>query len=502
MIEQSLARSGQGRQQRDRLSRHPIPMKPWRHAVGDVDYSLGRAFEICRVQDDEISRLAFHIDDIAHHPAIVFSGAASLGHEDELSGDVVGSEIMDLAGARFEIMLVELALVGRGCIEAVGERHGVGVAIGFAHQRFIGAGELLAVGVDHGAHCAARGRVNRPAFEGRAGRVRADLAFGKHAIVRADVHDDLAVLGLERVAGVEDVAGRDIAPDDISVGAFLGEEANTRFVIWVPRIREGVPREQRLHREGDGKIEDDDVVFGDHAIMDGRAILHADRLFAADLAVGIHHHVADRRLVSAFIADCVHLSAIGIEMGVGGEASFQRAAEGIMRDGFKLFIDPDGEAAGFDHGPGLVGDAEDVGVDGVLHRARAGRFGEAERGRDLAALDPAVAIPKRLAALELDAVDHAVPCEPVIGGVVGGRGWVGADADIATIEFCRDAARDGEAIEREFGGHGRVDAGEIGIGLIRLHAAPVEIGNLHDTFGDGGTDQSFNCAGHGELLGA
>ena len=109
-------------------------------------------------------------------------------------------------------------------------------------------------------------------------------------------------------------------------------------------------------------------------------------------------------------------------------------------------------AARLDQRPGAPGDAEHVGVDRVEPAmARAGGVRHAGFRLDPLRADPAVAVPQRLAVLERDAVDHAVAGEPVIALRLG-RGGVGADAQIAAVEFGGDRAGDGQILQRQFGG--------------------------------------------------
>ena len=67
---------------------------------------------------------------------------------------------------------------------------------------------------------------------------------------------------------MEDVAGFDIAPDDIVILAMARHQADAGLVGRVPAIGEGLAIEQGLHRESDGQVHDDDILLRHGAIMD------------------------------------------------------------------------------------------------------------------------------------------------------------------------------------------------------------------------------------------
>src|SRR3546814_5807582 len=90
-------------------------------------------------------------------------------------------------------------------------------------------------------------RVDRPALHARARAVGAALRFREHRVVRDDVDDDLAVRRLERIGGVEDIAGVDRHPDDLAARASSREKADPRRMRLVPRIGKAVARRAEEH---------------------------------------------------------------------------------------------------------------------------------------------------------------------------------------------------------------------------------------------------------------
>ena len=93
----------------------------------------------------------------------------------------------------------------------------------------------------------------------------------------------------------------------------------------------------------------------------------------------------------------------------------------------------------------------DVGVHDVERRTvRTWRRVFAQRVADRVRPDPAISVPKRFALLEPHAMNHPVAHEPMVQPRIGRRDRIGADADIATVQFVRDGASHGEVRERFF----------------------------------------------------
>ena len=297
---------------------------------------------------------------------------------------------------------------------------------------------------------------------------------------------------------MEHIARIDIAPDRLAALAVFRQQADPRLVLRIPAIGKALPAHQRFERESDRHVEHDHVLFRNHAVMDRRAVLHCDRLLAADLALGVDHHVADLGQVLGGIADRVQLAGFGIKVGMRGEAAaFQRLTPGIVGDRVELFIDPHRTAAGFNQRPGGAGMAKHVGVDDIERRlVRAGCRRLAQLLADRAGSDPAVAIPQRLAAREPHPVNHAITHEPVIGAGIGRGDRVGTYADIAAIKFGGDRAGHVQIGLRGFGLQGKMNALKVGIGLVRFQPIAVEFGNLHYPLREGITDQGSHCTGH------
>ena len=473
-------------------------MEAGRDAVGDGDGCDGWFLEAGGVEDHEVGCLGLRVDDIAHEPALVLGGGAGPWHEDELARHAAFAEVVDLARALLEIVL---QAAGRGLDEGVGrQRDRVGIAIGLADACFVGAREFLRVGVDHAAGHLACGGVDGPALEGNTAGVGTHRAVGKHGVVRADVEDDLAVRRLVAIAGVVDIAGVDIAPDDVGAPALARQQADAGLVFRVPGIGEGVTCEKALHREGDRQVEDDHVAPGDHAVVDHGAVLHGDGFLAPHAAIAADDNVADGVEAWALVADRVHLARVGVEMRVRGEAALERAAKGIVGDGLELGAHAHGKAAGLGDRPRAAGMRDDVGVDGLEEVAWAGCGGLAQRGADRGASDPAVAIPLGLAAPEAHAVDHAVTHEPVIGGRVRRLDRVGSDAHIGAVEFSRDRACHLEGGQRLFRLHRRMYACEEGIDGIVAHQAAPDGSDCADRPGHACTHDRFNGTCHVFLL--
>jgi hypothetical protein len=90
--------------------------------------------------------------------------------------------------------------------------------------------------------------------------------------------------------------------------------------------------DQRLHREGDGQVEDDRETLRNRAVVDRGAVLDRYGLLAADLAFGGDDGVPDLALVAPLVADCVQLAGQRIAVGMRSVGALQRAAEIAERD--------------------------------------------------------------------------------------------------------------------------------------------------------------------------
>ena len=295
---------------------------------------------------------------------------------------------------------------------------------------------------------------------------------------------------------MEDVARLDVAPDDVRPLAFARQQADARGVFRIPAIGEALARDERRHREGDGQVHDDDVVLGDHAVVDRRAVLYFDRLVAADFSVGPENRVPDRGRITACIADRMHLAGIRIKVRMGRERLAERAVEIREFPRLELFRDFGGIAAGFDDGEDLASMADDIGVRAATAAwTRDRRF--AQRFADGRRADPAVAIPQRLAVLDAQAVQHGVADEPVVRRRVRHLQRVRSIAEIDAVEASGDRARHLQVGESLLVLEGRVDAGEVGVRFLGAAHRAIEVGDTHYAGGDDAANGGFNGAGHG-----
>ena len=89
------------------------------NAVRDMDRGNWRAREILCVQDDEVSGVGICVDDKPDQPAVILGRCCTAWDEDELSWGATGAEVMDLTGARLQILFVQA-----GC--ELGTEAGVG----------------------------------------------------------------------------------------------------------------------------------------------------------------------------------------------------------------------------------------------------------------------------------------------------------------------------------------------------------------------------------------
>ncbi len=212
------------------------------------------------------------------------------------------------------------------------------------------------------------------------------------------------------------------------------------------------------HREGDRQVEHDGEARGERAIMDAGAVLNRDRHVADHLARRRNDDVADAIPDAAVVRDRVMLARERIAVRVPGE----RAAEGpvervvaLLLQGVRQF---DGEAARFHHGEGAAANVHHVGVHGIVAPPpRPRRRRSAERRGSQARPDPAVAIPRRRAVPQGDAVHHAVAQEPVMAHCPGDHG-VRPHLQVTPVKPRRNAPGHGEVLQCHFRRHRRVDA--------------------------------------------
>lgn len=483
--------------------RRPVAVEARRDAVGYVDEGNRRRGEVGRVEDGEVGRIRVPVDDIAHQPAIAFERIVTARNEDEFAGYASGAEIVDLACAGIEIVLEQFRLVEDFEPVFFRQGHGEGIAVFLAGEALVGTREFLRRGVERRAVDLPGDRVNGPAFERDCVGIRPVLAVGEHAVVDADIHDHFARRVLIGIAGMEDVARLDIAPDDLVIGAMARHQADAGLVRRIPAIGEGMAGEQRLQREGDGQVHDDDILLCDGAIVDRRTMLDRDGFLADHLAAGIDDGVMDGRRVHREIGDGMHLAGLWIEVRVGGEGAFQRAAERVVRQRVEFVVQAYGECARLDKGPGIASMPDNVRVGIILRTAaRAGGRCLIKSGGHGIGADPAVAIPKRLALLQAYAVNHAVAAEPVVGGRVGWADRIRPDAQVAPVERGGDFTGDLQVFQCQLAVQRFVDAGEKGVlGSREARPRAIERNDFHDALRDTVADRGFDWTGHGKTPG-
>ena len=259
----------------------------------------------------------------------------------------------------------------------------------------------------------------------------------------------------------------------------------------VPAEREHVAAEHGAHREGDRKVQHDREPGGKGGIVNAGAVPDRDRHVADHPARVRDDDVADDAPDVGVVGDRVVLAGLRIAMRVPGEGAAERAVERVVALLLQGLGQLDGEAPGLDQGEGAAADPDHVGVHGVVATAaRPGRRRSAECRRRGARPDPAVAIPRRPAILEGEAVHHAIAEEPVLTGEIG-IDRVGAHLQVAAVEAGRDRTGHDQVVQRQLGAHRRVDAelerrGGAGQALAVVGRDPLDAGL--DRRADGGLD--------------
>ena len=458
-------------------------MEARRDPVSEADPGHGRGVERARVEDGEVGRVAGGVDDEPDEPALVLAGPGPRRDEDELPRDVIGAEVVHVAFARLEVVLVELRRTGELRVAVGRDADRVDVAVALPEAPLIDAGEFLRRGVGHAPLDPTRRRIDDPAFE-PARCVEPAPGRGEHCPVGDDVEDHPPVGVVVGVGGVEHEAGLDGAPEDVGALALSGEEAHAGPVVGVPAEREAVPGEQGPERERDGQVQHDHEARGDRAIVDAGAVRDRDRHVAHDLPARCEDDVAHAVPDAAVIRDGVSLGGQRVAVRVPGEGAGQRPVERVVALLLQGARELDGEAAGLHHREDPAADLDDVGVDGVVAAPpRPGRRWPLERRGGRARVDPAVAIPQRPAALERETVHHAVAEEPVVTPRRRADG-VGPHLEVEAVEAGRDRAGDGQVLQRQLRAHRFVDADDEGVGrsgqaqpVARRQQADADLGD-------------------------
>ena len=111
------------------------------------------------------------------------------------------------------------------------------------------------------------GRVDVPALKAAGLAIRSVWTMSKHGLVNTAINCHAAVTVLKRVGHVEEVTRGDVAPDDLVYILAPRQEADSRVMRFVPSIGEIETLGYRTQREGHWKIEDNDVVVSDPALV-------------------------------------------------------------------------------------------------------------------------------------------------------------------------------------------------------------------------------------------
>ncbi len=125
----------------------------------EPDRRCGSRFEILGVEDHEVGGLLCRIDDEVEEPSLVLVGIGRLRDEHELAGQMRITEVVHAAGARFEVMLVQLRGARQLRVAVGRDGHRVDVAMALAKAPLVDPGELLRGRIHHLAADAACHRI-------------------------------------------------------------------------------------------------------------------------------------------------------------------------------------------------------------------------------------------------------------------------------------------------------------------------------------------------------
>ena len=191
--------------------------------------------------------------------------------------------------------------------------------------------------------------------------------------------------------------------------------------------------------EDDRQVHEDDVVLGDREIVNHGRAGHVDLFGLYQHALGVDPVVGEQEREES-IAEEMHFAGFGAELGVSCHAGLQFAGKIVGADRLE-FGRHLGRETGLDqskHAPGVLHDIcvghRDGAVDGKVFSDKRGL-----RVREGPGAYPSVAEGAGPAALELDAMQHAVAREPMLRGSAL---WVGAVAHIAAAEARRNLPLD------------------------------------------------------------
>ena len=165
------------------------------------------------------------------------------------------------------------------------------------------------------------------------------------------------------------------------------------------------------------------------------------------------------------VREGVQLAGDGVDLGVGGHPVGQGVAGVGAAQGVELGRQLVGVAA-LGEGEDAPGEGQHVGVAGVVGGlGRAADRGLAQGGGDGVGAHPAVAVGHGPPSLQLEAVDHPVTGEPVVGAGDLGPG-VGAGAQVAAAQRLGQAPVGDEVVAGDLVVHGGEVAAQERVGLL------------------------------------
>ena len=255
------------------------------------------------------------------------------------------------------------------------------------------------------------------------------------------------------VRDVEHVARVDVEPPHRTERVVTPHHAEPGAVLVAPPVGHvALTLDRDVEIENDRQVHEDDVLGGQREVVHHGVRLDIQRPVDRQLAVGVGTVIRDVRLEDAAVSEEVQLAGRRADLRMRGHRIDQLAAEVVGAQRLQVVGDLVGQRR-LDQRQRLAGVVDDVGV-GDAGPQVAGAIGVVEREVLLEAVGahPAVAIPGGAAALDADAVDHAVAGEPVCGRL----SRVGPVAQVPAVEFGRDGALDGQVELGQLIGHGRV----------------------------------------------
>ncbi len=289
----------------------------------------------------------------------------------------------------------------------------------------------------------------------------------KHRGVAHHVEHDLecSVLPAPLLGGhwMEDVTRLYLEPAHLLRLPPEGHHPHPRAVRVVPHVGERGAGCGHVEVEGDRQVVEHQMPLGDRAVVDHRVAGHR-HVDPVDHPAGgrLDHRVLQHVGPGPVVADRMQEPGRRVDLGMGGVAVGQAAAEVGMTQRVEGVAQLDGTGAGLDDGHGAAADADHVGIR-RLHAAVALAGGRwlTERLAHVGRAHPTVAVPLGPTVPQAQAVHHRVAGEPVVGGRVDRPERVGAVAQVAPVQLRRQGAGDDQVGERHLLGDRRIGALEV-----------------------------------------